>query len=346
MTSKERVLAAVRRQPADRVPRFIWVGRGAADNMTRALGLKREDIDDYVQNDVRQVWLSVNKQMETPCAEGQRFVDEWGITWQRDGYYNTPVIHPLAGLTAGEIATAPLPDPLDPARYVDLDALLASHGRTHFIGGDVSGTLFEPAYHLRSMEELMMDMAGGDEAADILLDRLTDFSAAVAVEAVRRGVDWVWLGDDMGTQVSMLMSPAMWRRYFKPRMKKIIDAVHAVKPDMIIAYHSCGFIEPILGELADIGIDVINPLQESAGMDHAAVKREHGGRMTMMCGLDTQTFLLSASPDEVRAAMKEKVALLAAGGGYIAAVSHTLQHDVPVENIVAMLEGMAEPPGV
>jgi uroporphyrinogen decarboxylase len=290
---------------------------------------------------VRQTWLSINRQMMIHKADGARFVDEWGITWQRDGYYNTPVIHPFADMTAGEIAGAPFPDPLDAGRYAELRRLVSQYGNEYFIGADVSGTLFEPAYHLRSMENLMMDLAAGSEEADILLDRLRDFSSTVSLEAVRMGVDWVWLGDDMGTQISMLMSPAMWRRYFKPRMRQIIGDIRAEKPDMIVAYHSCGSIRPIIGDLAEIGVDVLNPLQESAAdMDQAQIKREFGGRLTLMCGLDTQSFLVGATPRQTYDAMRDKARRLGEGGGYIAAVSHTIQHDMPVDNIRAMLDAL------
>jgi len=342
MNSKERVYAAIRRQPVDRLPRYIWIGRGAADNLRRAFGEKANDIDALIGNDVKQTWLSINGQMEADCPEGESFVDEWGIRWHRDGYYNAVVEHPLADMDEDEIAAYPFPDPEKPERYEYLQQLLDEHGADAFIGADVSGSLFEPAYHLRGMQDLMLDMAAEEPAADVLLDKLCDFTTKVACHAAKMGVDWIWLGDDMGTQQSMLMSPAMWRKYFKPRMKKIIDAVHEVAPDMIIAYHSCGSVYPIIGELAEIGIQVLNPLQESAqGMDHAKIRAEYGDKLTFMCGLDTQTFMVNASAEEVKVAMAEKAKMLTENsGGFIVAASHTIQHDVPVENIMAMLEGL------
>lgn len=341
MNSKERVLAAVRRKEYDRIPRFFWVGEGAAANLKREKGIEAHEMDSFFGNDVLQCWLSINKQMTTPCAPGERFVDEWGITWERSGYYNAPVIHPLAGLSAQQMAEYPFPDPYSPERYRDFHALISQYGKTHFIGADVSGTLFEPAYHLRGMQELMMDMALNNDEADILLDKLCDFSLKTSVAAIRRGADWVWLGDDMGTQSSMLISADMWRQYFKPRMQKIIDAIRAESKEAVIAYHSCGSIYPIIGDLAEIGIQVLNPIQESAaGMDQRQIKAEYGDRLTLMCGLDTQTLLLQATPDKVYSQMQETARELSRGGGYIAAVSHTIQHDVPVENLLAMMDAL------
>ena len=340
MTSKQRVLAAIRRETVDRVPRFFWVGDGAVGRLRKAYGVAPGQVDAFLGNDVLQTWLSINRQMTVPCADGASFVDEWGITWRRDGYYNTVARHPLAGLDADGIAAYPLPDADDPARYAELRRLIGEHGREYFIGADVSGTLFEPAYHLRSMEELMMDLAGDGDEANSLLDRLCEFSCRVAARAADLGADWVWLGDDMGCQRNMLISPALWRRHFKPRMAKVIAAARSVRADIPIAYHSCGHVAPILAELVDLGIDVLNPLQESAGISQEAVKRELGGRVTLMCGLDTQDFLPRATPDQTFAAMRDKADTLGAGGGYIAAVSHTLQHDVDPACIKALADAL------
>ena len=343
MTSKERVLAAVRRQPTDRLPRYFWVGKGAADNLCKEFGIQYDQIDSFMGNDVRQTWLSINGQMEQDCAEGQSFVDEWGITWSREGYYNTVVINPMAELSENEIAEYSFPDPYAPARYEKFDHLVKEFGGEYFVGADISGSLFEPAYHLRGMENILIDMAMESPEADILLDRLCEFTSKVAVEAVRRGADGIWLGDDLGSQRALLMPPDMWRKYFKPRMKKIIDAIRAEKSDMIVAYHSCGSIASVIGDLAEVGINVLNPLQESAdGIDHIQIKQQYGDKLSFMCGLDTQTFLMTASPKEVIKAMTAKAAALSEGGGYIAAVSHTLQHDVPAINIKAIIDALTD----
>ena len=206
----------------------------------------------------------------------------------------------------------------------------------------MSGILFEPAYHLRGMENLMIDMAMEAEEADVLLDKLCEFSTKVAVRAAEMGADWIWLGDDMGTQISMLMSPEMWTRYFKHRMKHIIDEVRKVKPDMIIAYHSCGSIMPIIQSLIEIGVNVLNPIQESAeNMNQNDIKEKYGDKLSFICGLDTQNFLVNAEVEDIKTQMKQKAkSLSVGGGGYIVGVSHTLQHDVPPQNIKVIVEAL------
>ena len=341
MNGKERVYAAILRKNPDRAPRYIWVGEGAAQNLCKELGLNKNQLDALIGNDILQSWLSISGQLERPSEAGSSFIDEWGITWTKDGYYNMVINHPMSGMDEKAIAGYPLPDPYAPYRYDKLKTMISKYSRTHFIGADISGSLFDPACHLRGMEDFLMDMAAEAPEADVLLDRIAAFTTSVALESINLGVDWIWLGDDVGSQKSMTMGPDLWRKYFKTRMKNIIDAIKKVKPDMIIAYHSCGSIFPIIGDLAEIGVDVLNPLQSSAAdMDHKKIAGMYGDKMTFMCGLDTQNFMVGASPDEVYSAMREELNIYDKKGGYIAAVSHTLQHDIPVKNIIAMLDAL------
>lgn len=341
MNSKERVYTALKFQEPDRVPRFVWFGTGTIKMLTEKLKISPLELDLKFGNDVLQTWVSINGEMAREVPEGAEFNDEWGITWKREGYYNMVVGHPLKGKDADFIKDYPLPDPYTTKRYEDLEYLVKEYGDRYFIGADVSGVLFEPAYHLRDMEDLMVDMAMESEEADILLDRLVDFCIKVSAECIKRGADWIWMGDDLGSQKGMLMSPEMWRKYFKPRMKRIIDGIRSYKKDIFIAYHSCGSMYPVIKDLVEIGINVLNPIQESAeGMDQERIKKEFGDKATLMCGVDTQQFLLYAAPQEVREKTKELVRKLSYDGGYIFAASHCIQPDTPEENIYALFEAL------
>jgi uroporphyrinogen decarboxylase len=339
MTHKERVYAALRHERPDRVPRFIWLGNGVIHRLTKKLGVKPLDLEFRLGNDVLMAFVSVNGEMERPAVEGSEFVDDWGITWRREGFYNCVVRYPLSGKDADFIRDYPMPDPGAPSRYAVLDMFLNKYGKEYFIGSDISGTLFEPAWYMRSMTELLMDLADEAEEALLLLDKLEAFSTACALESLRRGVDWIWLGDDVGSQAGMIMSPELWRFHFKPRMKRIIETIRKQKSDVIIAYHSCGSIVQVIPDLVEIGIDVLNPLQESAAnMNQKAVKEQFGDRVSLMCGLDTQNFTPKVTEEAIRAKTRELVQTLGAGGGYIFAVSHHIQHDTPDVNIQAFLD--------
>lgn len=339
MTSKERVYAAIRRKPVDRLPRYLWFHPDILREAGERMGTTGFATEAALGNDVLQPWVSINGSMARWVEEGESFTDEFGITWTRRGPYNAVVHHPLADADEEAIRRYPMPDPCAPSRFEQLDALMARFGESHFIGADVSGSIFEPAYHLRNMENLLIDMMTDAPEAHALLDRTMRFTIDVAVECVRRGVDWVWLGDDVGTQSGMMVSPRIWRSLLKPRLKEIVGRIRAEKPDMIVAYHSCGSIRPIIGDLAEIGIDVLNPLQPmAADMDNLAIKREFGSALAFMAGIDTQGFLPNATPAQVRDETGRIVETMGEGGGFIFAGSHTIQPDVPWANIEAMLD--------
>jgi len=341
MTHKERVYSALRHEPADIIPRFVWFGNGILSRMREKEGLDPLDVDLKFGNDVLQTWVSMNGEMARDVPDGSTFTDEWGITWQRESFDNTAIIHPMAGLSTDEIKAYPLPDPKSPERFKHLEYLKSKFGSTHFIGADVSSSLFDPACHLRGMEEFMVDLASQSEEAEILLDRLEEFNIELSIECIKRGADWIWLGDDVGSQRAMLISPEMWRESIKPRMERIILEIRKHSDDVFIAYHSCGSIRPIISDLVQIGIEVLNPIQESAcDMNQNEIKNEFGEQITLMCGVDTQSFLPTASPDEIKRVVAEKIETLGRGGGYIFAASHTIQHDTPEENISALFTAL------
>ena len=135
----------------------------------------------------------------------------------------------------------------------------------------------------------------------------------------------------------MVMSPALWREAFKPRLAAIISAVKTARPGVCVAYHSCGAIRPIIPELIAVGVDVLNPIQPLCpGMDPVELKREFGGELAFMGGLDTQQFLIEESSDAVFEGSRKLIAQMAAGGGYIFAASHTIQPDTPLDNVLCL----------
>lgn len=338
MNSKQRVYAAIRRQPLDRVPRYLWFHSDILKKVGEKFGTSGFTTEVALGNDILQPWVSINGAMAQPLEEGASFIDDFGITWVRRGLYNTPSSHPLQAADLETIRAYPLPDATEQARYADLDNLISQYGKEYFIGADVSGSIFEPAYHLRSLSVLLADMVEGSPEAEALLDKMTQFTIGVARECLKREVDWIWLGDDVGMQSGMMLSPSHWRSLLKPRLQLIVNSLRAIRPDLIIAYHSCGSIRPIIADLVEIGINVLNPLQPmAAGMDNIAIKREFGAQLSFMAGIDTQSFLLSASPQEVIDETRHILDTMGEGGGFIFAGSHTIQPDVPWPNIEVML---------
>jgi len=341
MNSKERVISSLKFEKPDRVPRFIWLGLEVKKIFAKKFGIKPFEVDLRFGNDILQDWVSINGSMEKDVPENSIFIDEWGIKWERERGYNNVKIHPLKGKDIDYVKNYEFPDPKKAERFKNIEYLIKNFGKEYFIGADVSGVLFEPAYHLRSMEDLMFDLTQGNEILNELLDKLEKFCISVSKESIDRGADWIWMGDDFGSQEGMLISPDMWKKYFKPRMKKIIKTLRDYKEDLIIAYHSCGSIKPIIGDLVEIGINVLNPVQESAkNMNQLEIKKEFGDKLTLMCGLDTQSFLLSAIQEEIKQAVHQKVNELGYNGGFIFAVSHAIQPDISEKNILAILSAL------
>jgi len=152
-------------------------------------------------------------------------------------------------------------------------------------------------------------------------------------------VDMIWLGDDVGHQQGMLMSPRHWRRFLKPRMAHIIERLKAINPDVKVAYHTDGCVYAIIPELIEIGLDVLNPIQPAA-MDPVRLKGEFGKSLSFWGSMDEQYTLPFGTAEEVRREVLDRVATLGAGGGLILAPTHHVQLDTPLENFWAMVQAV------
>jgi uroporphyrinogen-III decarboxylase len=155
------------------------------------------------------------------------------------------------------------------------------------------------------------------------------------------GVDMIWLGDDVGMQTGMMMSPYTWREYLKPRMKKLISTFKEYKPGIKVAYHSCGNILPIIPDLIEIGLDVLNPIQPMA-MDPAEIKREFGDKLCFWGSMCIQDTLPNGSSKDIRTEVKLRMETIGKGGGLILGPAHNVQADTSVENILAFYEAVKD----
>jgi uroporphyrinogen-III decarboxylase len=150
-------------------------------------------------------------------------------------------------------------------------------------------------------------------------------------------VDMIWLGDDVGGQTSMLMSPKMWRQYFKPRMADIIASLRAINPCIKIAYHTDGVVYPIIPDLIEIGLDVLNPIQPAA-MDPVRLKKEFGRNLCFWGSLDIQQTLPFGTPAQVKQEVITRLKTIGMEGGLLIGPTHNIQLDTPLENFWSMVE--------
>jgi len=340
MTSKERVHAALRREPADRVPIFMWYHPQTRERLGRLLEVPPQHVPAVMGDDIRQTWVSNNYAMEGIVHErdGQSHVDEWGIEWTRIDGFNQISKYPLANAGREQMLQYRFPlDRLD--LLVGLMKPVMEFKRDYFTGCDVSPCVFEMYWRLQGMEKTLIEIALQPALAKEMMRRCTEFSIALSEAACRRfDFDWLWLGDDAGGQRSMLMSPGMWRDMVKPLLKENADV--AKKRGLYVAFHSCGAIRPIIPDLIEIGVDVLNPIQcNCPGMHPPELKREFGSKLAFMGGVDTQGVLPNGTAGQVRRATAELLeGMTCDGGGYIFAASHTVPPETPDENIFAMYD--------
>ncbi|NIA07888.1 MAG: hypothetical protein GWP14_09715, partial [Actinobacteria bacterium] len=260
------------------------------------------------------------------------------IKWVRENGFNQIAEYPLAESDKKEILAYQFP-------YGHIDELLRlmepieALEKEYFIGCDVSPCCFEMYWRLRGMDKAMVELALDPKLTEEMFKHCADFAIELSKSATEKyKLDWLWTGDDIAAQQQMLINPQTWRDMIKPQLKRIFDV--AKSQGLYVAFHSCGAIRPIIADLVEIGLDVLNPIQcNCPGMDPLELKKEFGDNLAFMGGVDTQGVLPNGSVDDVRRATARLVeGMTVDGGGYILAASHTIPPETPNENIFAMYE--------
>ena len=155
-----------------------------------------------------------------------------------------------------------------------------------------------------------------------------------AASYAQAGVDILFLGDDIGTQRSILMSEGIYCDWLKPRLKRVIDAAKAVNPDILVFYHSCGYITPLIPHLIEAGIEVLNPVQPEC-MDFQEIHDRYSDRLSFYGTIGTQSHMPFGSPEEIRKEVFNNLDIAGRKGGLVVAPTHILEPEVPWENIMA-----------
>ena len=288
-------------------------------------------------------WLNV-----TEIAEDM-YRDMWGIEWKYGMDAFNVHTSPLAGAkTVADIEDHPWPDPTDPRLVTGLAARAQElYEATDYVlvADAIKGGLLTKALQIRGYEPMFMDMALNPELAAALLDKLLDLYKqfwTTFLKAVGPFVQMVYITDDIGGQSSMIISPKMFREVLKPRLAALIDHIKS-QADVKLMYHTDGVVTPVIEDIIEMGVDVLNPIQTSAmEMDTAVLKEKYHGRLCFHGAIDVQQMLPFATPDEVRADVARRINDLAPGGGYILAPCHNISANVPPENIEAMYAAASE----
>jgi uroporphyrinogen decarboxylase len=171
------------------------------------------------------------------------------------------------------------------------------------------------------------------------LDRITEWKAGVYSAYVEAGVDIVWIGDDLGMQQNLIMSPAQYRQWYRPCHERIVQSLRKIRSDVRIAFHCCGFVTTLIPDLLEIGIDILEAVQAEC-MDIGHLKREFGSDLSFWGAVGAQSVLARTMPLQVMEGVRKTLSIMAPGGGYIAAPCHTLTEEVPWETVVAFHEAI------
>jgi uroporphyrinogen decarboxylase len=331
MTRRERMRRALWREPVDRLPvqtNFTSVmGRALAG----ALGVEVGALPARLGNHLLRVDVGHTTRLSD---DGKVGFDWWGAGWdtQTEGYWNA--VSPLA--EAQDLDRFAWPDPDAPGLLDGAAAAIAADAGAQFVAPNFGMCLFERAWSLRGFTAFLIDLVDDPSWAAELLDRITEIQVHLARRYVALGVDGGYLGDDYGAQRGMLFSPRLWRLHFKPRLARVMAVFRDAGLPVLL--HSDGDIWAILPDLAEIGLTCLNPVQPEV-LEHRRLRREFGDRLSFYGGISTQSVLPGGTPDQVRAATRACAADLAPDGtGLILGPSHRMQSDIPVENVLAMLD--------
>lgn len=377
MDPRERVLTAVDRREPDRVPYDLGstvvtgIGVRPYERLRAHLGLRpaetvvldqmqqlalvADDVIEALEVDVRGIFGSPGSgwRFEPRTVDGYReFMDEFGITWRMPidgGLYYDMVVHPLAGdRSSDELEAHPMPDPRDPARFAGMrdeaDHITGVERRAS-IAKTIGAGIMETASWMRGYTDFYSDLALDPAAAESLMSRMLELKLAyweVVTNTCGDALDIAHEADDLGGEHALIVSPETYRRHIKPYHRRLFDYLHS--RGLKVFYHSCGSIRPIVGDLIDAGVDILNPVQVRAeGMDSAELKAEFGRDVTFWGGgVDTQRVLPFGTPDQVRAEVRRRLDDLMPGGGFVFTSVHNIQSDVSAENILAMWETLHE----
>lgn len=330
MTKRERVISAVKHIQPDIVPYNINFTKQEYEKVMKYTG--DNDYINKIGNHISSAYYDGNLYELSPGSGYWK--DDFGVVWNRNCADKD--IGVIDGFVISEPSLKDYSFPLlDEARLrQDYESLVTNCGDT-FKLGSIGFSLFERAWTLRGMENLLMDMATEPEFADELLDAITEYNLRIIDIALDYDIDGFEMGDDWGQQKGLIMGPGYWRRFIKPRLARMYERLKS--KGKIVVLHSCGDIREIFPDLIEIGLDVYQTFQPEI-YDIEKIKKEYGSSLTFWGGISTQRLLPFAPPDEIKRVTRETMKILGEGGGYIAAPTHDVPGDVPPENIIAMIE--------
>lgn len=342
------MLISLNHEEPDRVPRFLFYTPEVQSKICSILNIDVVDnpylFDIEVENDLMLCYRGISN---IPGVYQEKYIgdkklvfkDVWGIEYRKVDYgkgegrgsYVDMISHPLSDIKKYD--TYKFPDPLTNEDYEAHKILIEKYGKDYGIIAGVATTVLEASWYLRGLDNLLMDMMTNDDFVIDLMQKCADYHLVVAKEMVKIGADIIWFGDDVGMQEGMLISPEQYRKFLKPIYANLIQEIKKVDKNIKVAYHTDGYVEPVIPDFIEIGIDILQVIQPAC-MDPGKLKKKFGENLSFWGSVDVQYVMPFGTAGEVVNEVRERIRTVAPGGGFILCPSHCVQpSDRDVSNV-------------
>jgi uroporphyrinogen decarboxylase len=329
MTPKQRIQRALAHQETDFCPYDLGFDAGLRERLVAFTG--DPNFDQGLVPHLASVGIGYPETHER--VDDHHYTDAFGVIWEDSfpgeiGMVRDPILKQPT-LVGYEFPPTQVPD-----LFHSMGEQIAQHPDRYLSWG-IGFSLYERAWTLRGIEPFLLDMIERPRFADELLDRICEFNLALIDQACVYPFDSVRFGDDWGSQRGLIMGPKLWRRFVKPRFARMVQ--RALSYGKTTFLHSDGDVSEIIPDLIEIGLTVLNPVQPDV-MDIYQIKREYGRDIAFHGGVSVQHLLPDSTPEELRQELRHLIREVGAGGGFIIAPTHSLGSDIPLENLVVLVE--------
>ncbi|MBM3702050.1 MAG: hypothetical protein FJW63_03490, partial [Actinobacteria bacterium] len=315
LSSKERMIMSLNHQEPNRVPyqvSFVPEMFNLLKNKYLNF-IEKNKKSNSKYDDMKELDIFLGHDMLDLChgislgyyrnVESDTYTDEWGIKWKKvyyntingRGHYTEIIKFPLANDHSIDDYIPPNPENED---FSYTEEIIKTYGREYFISAHIGSSLFEGLKYLRGLTQSLIDVIANKGIASKIINMTVDYHLKIGLKLIEKGIDMLWLADDYGGEDRMLISSDTFRELIKPKMGYMISELKRKNKNIKIAFHSCGYIEPIIDDLIEIGLDILNPIQPEA-MDPAVIKKRYGRKLVLWGSISNQRTLPFGTPKDV-----------------------------------------------
>ncbi len=358
MNSRERVLKAwkVMEGNPDRVPVQFDLCRQLLDHFGKELNIPVNYTDNLFEDvtyrisgneirlalgsDVVVTGAGTSKEYKKEIEADGTWLNEYGMRMRQGAIYVDVLEYPLANCdTSADLSGFKLPDPNAPGRYEDAEKLIAQYKNDYLIIGDIEVTILSLVQMLVGMEKMMIDMMLEADYLPPLIRMVTDFQTEIGINLIKRGVDAIWVGDDLGSQTNLLFPPDIFRDLWKPYYVEMCNKFKAANPDILLLLHCDGAVSTLIPDFCEIGFHVFNPVQPDVpGHGPQELKDQFGEVINFWGAIDQQYLLPNGTDAELEADIQAKIKALGKDKGYMISPAHIIQSDVSPERVKKFVE--------